>query len=412
MANTISSTMMGTAAPSITQLEAREVGDEIRYLGIGNAVLTSLIENSIYQTGDRKTGKGLIGKRSVKNIRYEMFTRGYRPFKFTVASGTEVETTGLTLSDVNGLQPYMTIYNPNTNTRFRVETVNSSTKVVKGTSFGDTFSAAAGDTLVLMAPAFPEGSTESMVVNGSDDQNFNILQFQRWSVSISWVLEATKMMAGGNRFTREKMYMVWEALADQERTLLLGDYSSSYASKNTTTGAQTGYTGEFPTTRGIYALAANSYDMKGSITAEKLRKNIPLNFGDYINDNDVFMAILGNEAYARIMELVNDNVKIYQDVGTDRELAQYGLKTNTIQTSGPRLTLLKHSAFNATGLDNQMLIFNPKMLGYVFLEGHDVSPNNGIQTPATHGKQDELYSYSGIETLDAGKSIMVVTNLF
>jgi hypothetical protein len=407
MANTISSSMMTHEAPSTTQLGAREVGDEIRYLGVGNAVLTSLVENSIYDSmGKRKTSKGLISKRGVKNVRYEMYTRSNRPYKVTVASGTEVESAGVTLSDANGIQPTMTLYNPATDTRCRVESVASS--VVTGTSIGGTFSCSTGDTLVVMAPAQPEGSTASMVVNGSDDNNFNILQFSRWSVSISWVLEAIKQLAGGAKLKREKMYLLWEALADAERCWILGDYTADYATKNTTTGTVTGYTGEFPTTRGLMKLAGVSASAGGAGSLSWLRKTLPTVMSEQTNDNDTFIALCGNEYYGRIVDEMADK----HQVDNNGDLKEFGIKSNKIVTAGPTIELVKHHVFNVAGLKNKMLIINPKNIGYVHLDGHDMKPNNGIQTNATHGTQDEVYAYHGIETLDAGKTITLVSNLY
>jgi hypothetical protein len=223
------------------------------------------------------------------------------------------------------------------------------------------------------------------------------------------VLEATKQLAGGNRFTREKMYGLWESMADLERTLIWGDYSASYASKNTTTGVQTGYTGEFPTTRGIANLAGNSFDAKGALNMAAIRRDLPLAMGDTIVDDQLFIAYCGNELYARIQEMLQD--KHYNTEG-EGELKQWGIKSRKLITSGPTIELVKHEAFNVGSFQNQMLVFAPENLGYVYLEGHDFGPNNGIQLPATHGKTDELYCYGGLETKDAGKSICLVTNCF
>jgi len=407
MGNTISSTMMSHEAPATDMLAQREVGDEIRYLGIGNSVLTAMIENSMFQDGKRKTSKGLIGKRSVKNVRYEMFTRSYRPYKVTVASGTEVESSGVTLDDDNGLMPYMTLYNPRTDTRCRVESVSSN--VIKGVTIGGTtFEAAADDELIVGAPAMPEGSTSSMVVNGSDDQNFNILQFSRWSVSISWVLEAIKQLAGGNRFTREKMYMLWEALADMERTFIMGDYSTDVATKNTSTGEQTGYTGEFPTTRGLLKLAANSVSADGAGNLSWIRKNLPDAMGETTNDNDMYVALCSNELFGRLVDEMDGKYSVDES----GELKVFGIKATKLITAGPTIQLVKHNMFNVAGMKNKLLVFNPANIGYVHLEGHDMGPNNGIQTNATHGKQDEVYAYFGIETKDAGKSITLASNMY
>jgi len=410
MANTISSTTMVTGAPSISQLEQREVGDQVRYLGFGTAVMTSLIENAIIDsiTGNKRTKKGLIGKRSVTNKRYEMFTRSPRPYKVTVASGTTITGGGVVLDDANGVVAGMTLINARNKTQCRVELV--STNTVTGSPCGvTTFSCAAGDTLMVGAVAKEEGSTATVIANGTDDQNFNMLQESRLACSASWVLEATDMMAGGKRFAREKMTLAMEFLADLERTWLFGDYTASYATKNTQAGALTGFTAEYSTTRGLYNLAANSYNMEEQMTYEKLRKNLPLAMGDTINDNQDLIALVGNETYARLQEIIDAK---HVSNASEGELKEFGIKSGKLITSGPNINFVKHSAFNISGIDNSMLIFCPENVGYVHMKGHDVSPNNKIGGNADHSTTDELYAYHGIETLDAGKSITVVTNLF
>jgi hypothetical protein len=409
MSNVTSGNMMGTGSPSITQQEQREVGDEIRYLGIGQANFTSLIENMIVdnKTGNMKRGKGLISKRKVSSIRYEMYNRSPRTSKFTVASGTTITGGGVVLTSVVGLRPGFTLFNPRTSSRCRVETI--STNTLTGTSFGaTTFSCAADDILIGMAPAIPDGSTEAIIANGTDDNTFNTLQFSRLGVSASWVLQKVKQIAGGERLTREKMYLVWEFLADWERTLLFSDYSADVATKNTTTGTDSGWTGEFPTTKGLIALAANSYDMQGQLTFQKWRKNVPLAFSSgTINDNQDLIALCGNEVFGTLQDQFQE-----KHYNTEKEgiLEKVGIKAYNTVTDGPNIKIIKDNNFNSGALRGTVAIFAPENLGYVSLEGADMTPNNNIQTNATHGRIDELYSYSGLETKDGGKSILIIQN--
>jgi hypothetical protein len=414
MANTISSSQMVQGAPSVTQLEAREVGDEIRFLGFGRAKMTSLIENTYIEnlTGKRKSGKGLISKRTVENIRYEMYNRSPRPFKFTVATGTEVTSTGITVSEsltaANGIQPGMTLHNANNLTSFRVEAISTGT--IKGSSYGaTTFSCTAGDPLILGATAVEAGNAAPIIVNGTDDNYGNTLQFSRLGVSASWALMAVKMLAGGPRFEREKMYLLWEFLRDMENTLILGERSGDYATKNTTTGSQTGWATEYPTTSGLLKLAARSSDFGKTLTLQRLRNQLPLDLGDTINDNQPLIAYLGNDAFGRIMDLFPDKHINMEGEGT---LAKWGIKSYKLVTSGPEIELVKHETFNTPGLSNKMVVFAPENIGYVSLKGHDLTNNNKIETPPTHGQTDELYAYFGLETKDAGKSICIVNNLF
>jgi hypothetical protein len=336
-----------------------------------------------------------------------MYTRAARAYKFEVTAGTEISSTGVTLASVTGLYPKAILHNPRNLTSCRVEAISTLTATGSSAS-STTFSCEVGDILVLGAGAEAEGSTAAPVVNGTDDQNFNTLQFSRLSVSISWVLDQIKQLAGGNRLTREKMYLVQEFLNDCERTWLLGDYTASSSTKNTTTGVQTGYATEYPTTRGLFKLAANSASAEGSGNLSWLRKSLPIAMGEQTNDNDMYIALCSNEYYGRVLDEMNEKLALDRD----GELKQYGIKSNKIVTAGPNIELMKHNTMNVPGLNNKLLVFAPKNLGYVHLEGHDVGPNNGIQDNATHGKQDEIYAYHGIETLDAGKTITVVSNLF
>lgn len=410
MSNDTTSSMIGSAAPSISQNEMREVADQIRYLGYGEASMSGLVKKTIVdgKTGQFKEGPGLISKRSVKNIRFEQYNRSPRPYKFTVTAGTEAESTGVTFSSVTGIMPGMMIYNPKNKTGFRAEAI--STLTVKGTSVGaTTFSCAADDVLVVGASAVKAGSDAPIIVNGTDDHDFNTLQFARLGVSIDWVMEQIKEMAGGKRFTREKMYLIHEFLRDMDHSLILGQCSGSVTSvpKNTTTGTQTGWVDEFPTTKGLINLAARSYDMLGSTTLDKIRRKIPLAMGDTVNDNQELVVLLGNDYFGRIQELNEAN-----HYNTEKEgvIGSSGIKCYDFLTAGPKLKLVKHSLMNVPGLDNTMLIFDPNNVGYVHLEGYDIKPNNGIQDNDVHGKIDELVAYFAVETKDAGKSIMFVTN--
>jgi hypothetical protein len=410
MSNTITSTPILHQAPSISQLDERDVAADIRYLGYGRAKLSVLVDNVNYKDGERKSSKGLIKKRSVSSLRYEMYTRTPRPVSCTVVSGTEIESSGIVVSSANGIPVEAIITNTRNNTSARVEIISGTT--LKGTSVGaTTFSVLADDTLSIDATATNEASITSPVMNGTNDQNFNNLQLSRWSASISWLKMKIKQMAtgkGGSVFADEKMYLLWESMEAMERTWILGNISGDSATKNTTTGVQTGFTGEFPTTRGLISLAANSINANGSGDISWMRQNLPLGMGDLVNDNDMYIGLCGSEYFGRVVEEQNSNVAL----DASGELAKFGIKATDIVTSGPTISLMKHRVFNLPGLKNKMLLFSPSNIGYVHMDGHDLGPNNKIQPNNAHYEQDEIYAYHGIETKDAGQTITLATNLF
>ena len=407
MPNTISQNPIGSQNPATDMLDQREVSDDIRFLGTGYAQILTLIENSHYTRDGKTSKKGLISKRAVRNPRYEMYTRSQRPKKVTVTSGTEIESSGLVLATVNGILPESTVFNPRNNTSARIEVITSATKTVKGTSI-NSFSAQADDVLVITAPATDEGSDTSSVYNGTDDQNYNTVQYSRWSVSITWVKEKVKQLAGGDRLKREEMYILWEAMEELERNWIFSNYSASIATKNTTTGQQTGFTAEFPTNNGLFALAANSQSANNAADIDWMVQQLPEAMGEFTNDNDTYIAFCGNEFLGRI---VGEQQNKYE-VSTSGLLSEFGIMAKDIVTSGPKISLVKHAAFNHPILKKKMLIFAPADLGYVYIEGHDLKPNNGIQDNKAHYTQNELYSYHGIETKNAGKTITVISDLF
>ncbi len=405
MGNEISQNPMASQNPALDMLDQKEISNMIRYLGHGHAKLSTLIEMVDYKDGQRKTTKGLITKRPVKNVRYEMFSRTPRPTTCTVASGTEIESGGIVVDDANGILPESTLFNPANNTSARVEVITGST--LKGTSI-NSFVVAAGDVLTITAPATDEASETSSVYNGSDDQNYNTLQFSRWSVSITWVMQKVKQLAGGERLKREEMYLLWEALDSLDRNWIFSNMTTSGGTKNTTTGVQTGFTKEFPTNRGLISMAANSVSANGGGNIDWLVQQLPESMGEVTNDSDTYVALCSNEYLGRVVGEQQSKVKLDQS----GILKEYGIKATDIVTSGPTISLVKYAPFNHPVLKNKMLIFAPADLGYVFMEGHDLGPNKGIQGNKAMFTQNEVYSYHGIETKNAGKTITYATNLF
>jgi hypothetical protein len=150
-------------------------------------------------------------------------------------------------------------------------------------------------------------------------------------------------------------------------------------------------------------------DKRITADMEKIRKNLILNMGDTINDKQDLVWLVGNETFARVQELMSEKHTNYSPEG---ELKEFGIRSERLVTSGPYINMVKHSAYNIQGRDNQGVIFCPENVGYVHQTGHDLQPNNKIGDNALHGEVDELFCYGGLETKDAGKSITVVTNLW
>jgi len=409
MANTPVATPIVQDDLSISQLDMREVSDEIRYLGYGSAKISVLIENALYKDGKREKSPALIGKRSLKtgNPRFEMYTRSPRADTVTVTSGTEITSSGFAVSSVAGVPIEALLYNPRNNTRARIETITTLT--IKGSSVGaTTFSCQAGDVLMILATATDEVSDTSHVINGTDDQNYNTLQISRWSVSISWLKEKIKQHAGGPRLSREKQHLLWESMEAMERNWIFSEMTADKATKNTTTGIQTGFTGEFMTNDGLVSLAANSVNANNAGDLSWIRQNLPLSMGDQMNDDDTYIALCSNEYHGRLVDEMDAKLSLDKS----GELDKFGITAYDIVTAGPKISLVKHKAFNQEALKDKMLVMAPRNLGYVYQQDHDLQPNNGIQDNKAFFTQDEIYAFHGIETKDAGNTLTWVTDLF
>ncbi len=409
MANTPIETPIVQDDLSINQLDMREVSDEIRYLGTGNAKISVLIENGLYKDGKRSKSPALIGKRALKtgNPRFQMYTRSERADTVTVTSGTEITSSGFAVSSVAGVPIEAGLYNPRNNTRARIETITTLT--IKGSSVGaTTFSCQAGDVLMILATETDEISDTSHVINGTDDHNENTLQISRWSVSISWLKEKMKQVAGGNRLSREKQYLLWESMEAMERNWIFNEMTADKATKNTTTGTQAGFTGEFMTNDGLVSMAANGVNANNSGDLSWIRQNLPLSMGEQMNDDDTYIALCSNEYYGRLVDEMDAKYNIDQS----GELKEFGIKATDVVTAGPKISFVKHKAFNLEALKDKMLVMAPRNIGYVYQEDHDLQPNNGIQDNKAFYTQDEIFAFHGIETKDAGNTLTWVTDLF
>lgn len=412
MSYTGSTTPVSSVDPSITMNEKRDVADKIRYLTQGLSSISSLIKGQIY---DSKTGKviekpGLIEKESVDAIRYEHYTRQARPMRFTVTSGTEITSAGVVLTSVNGLQVRQSLYNPRNKTMCRVEVI--STLTVTGQTVGSTtFSCEAGDELEAGPVEIEDNSSTSAPLNGSDDNGFNIIGYTRSGVSISEIAEALTPLAGGNRFAREKMYLMIEMLQRIDNGLVFSKKTTNSSTVNYTAGAQTGFTtGKFTTTDGLVALAGNSWDM-GGFSLSALRHTLP-NQINSVNDNEDMIGLCGNEFWGRVNEAVeSETVKNY-DVKSDGMLEKTGIKVVSLRTDGPTIKFIKLNCFNNKGSKNTFVVFQPSSVKYVFLKGQDIHPRTMIQDNKTLGKEDELVATYGLRTYDGGQSILHITNAF
>jgi hypothetical protein len=412
MAYAGSSTMAGMGNPAITQNEQRDVADKIRYMAGGLSPLCKIIAGIQLDsaTGKLKRGAGLIRKESVKDMRYENFSTPARPVKFTVTAGTEVASTGVTLAAVTGLSLQQELHNARNGTSCRVEDITTLT--VKGSSIGATFSCEVGDELISGPCPIAEGSAVSAPMNGTDDHSFNILGYVRSGVSMTDLAMLMKPIAGGDKFARQKANMLNEFLRSIDISMIHSKKSASSATQNYTSGAISPFNSDkFFTTDGLIKLAANSWDMENGFSLQALRHVLPLHMGDIYNENDEVMAIVSPNFYGKVQDAIDQKADATYQIEKG-EFDTYGVKTQKIRTDSVTLNFVKHSAMNIKGAKNRMIIFAPKNVTFVTLEGCDMVARPEIQTKKTLGREDEIVTTYGLRTEDAGETITDVTNCF
>lgn len=408
-----SSTMTGMVDPAINQNVQRDVrSDLIRYKAGGLSPICKIIAGLQLDsaTGKLKQGEGLIKKEAVTNMRFENYSTPARPSKFTVSSGTEVASSGVTLTSVTGLGLQQTLHNLRNDTMCRVEDITTLT--IKGSSIGSTFSCQAGDELVVGPPIVAEGSTVSAPMNGSDDHSFNILGYSRSGVSMTDLAMLMKPIAGGDIFARRKKTMLEEYLRDIDIAMLFSKKSANSATVNYTSGAISPFNSDkVYTTDGLVELAANSWDMENGFSLQAIRHVLPLHMGDIYNENDEVMAVISPDFYGKIQDAIDQKADAVYQIEKG-EFDTYGVKTQKIRTDSVILNFVKHSGMNIKGAKNRMIIFVPKNVTFCHLQGCDMVARAEIQTKKTLGREDEIVTTFGLRTEDAGETITDVTNCF
>lgn len=401
MSTVITSAYTTPAISTTGTLERRTVSDKIRNLFPGAATLFALVATGKVNKGEVLKSPGLIGKRGVSTRKYEWFTYTPLAIVFTVAS---VDGTNYTMSSVDGMVTKRTVMNTTNMHVGRVSSINTSTKVITVTAVTAAFTVTAGDTFLLMAPAYPQNSSSPSIVQKDDDNAYNVTQIARYPVAIAasakgnphyggdfWKRINEKNMIEGNRLTEHSML-----------------FSERPTSGDTTSDSTIGDT--FGTFRGAWNWAANEFPCGGAMTPEKFRKELPAAMSDTINPGQRVVFLTSRVIRSEIIEWANDKL-VYIDGKS--KLPEYGIgDVVKVATSGPSIEIVAHNAFDQTGMTNKGLIFVPDDMLYIFANGRDLQLKKGIQNNDVDGYMDEIIGEIGLAELSAGANVTKVTDWF
>jgi hypothetical protein len=409
MATAYRNTFYGVPASSATQNVPRYVEDKVRNLWPASAKLTAMVADGSVKDGEFTEAPGKISKKAVDNIRFECYSYTPLAVSVTAGTGTPLSGTTLTLTDTTELIPPYTLVNTANGTTARVDSRTSDT-VVEVTSFGTTaFAVSASDVLLVMAPAYHQGSVDPTSLWKDEDNLYNMTQIVRYVVEISGTAKANTSYFG-DYWQRMHKVGFQEGKRKTEGMLLFGNRPAS----GNTTAAGAVY-GAFSSTRGAWQWAGtnSSFDAGNSWTPDKWRTEVPAwyasNTANVVGDQSPMVMFCGNKVSGIMQGWVNMVQRI--DMGGG-EVDVFGLKARKFQTATFTALVINHDLFNRGAYANQALLFNPEELFYAFLKGRDIKPNNNIQSPSRDGYMDEMIGEVGLGVRDGGASMLRLTNLY
>lgn len=394
-----------TPAQSTTGTLKRTVSDDIRHLYPGNLLFALISSGMLTGVDTVAKQKGLIGKRKVNTPKYEAFTVDPATIEFTVSSVTSA--TEFVVSSADGLTLKMCLLNTRNRTVCRIAAISSTTLTV--VSVGDatgTFSCAAEDTLLAMAPAYEENSSSPYVLMTEPTNLYNYTQISRFAVEFSNTAKGNPHY-GGDYWQGIRKRSAYDGLRKVEIGALFMDRASS---TNQTTADAT--LGAFRSTRGLVQWAGTSWGAGGSMTADRWLTTLSEQFDETVGAENGLVALCGTAFYGRMLQWVAD--KMIVDLGKDSSLEMLGVKCNRFMTAKQPngIKVMVHDAFDRGSLANQMFIFDPDLAEYVYLRDRDFKPQNGIQNNDVDGVKDEILGEWGMHFIDGGQHAMLVTDLY
>jgi hypothetical protein len=357
----------------------------------------ALVQSGLGNGSDYSKETGLIKKRGVANVRYECFT--YTPLAITVTVATWSSIDSFTVSSADGLTLGMCLLNTRTRTVAKIQAISSTTINALSVGANGTFVAVAGDVLLLLAPAYKEGSSSPYLLTKDDDNVYNTLQIVRFAVQISKSAKDSPHY-GGNYWKRMNEKNVVEGLRKCDNTLIWSDRASS---GDTTTDATLG---DMRTVKGLEKWAGASKDAGGALTYESFMSDIVLAMNDTVGQDTKLLCLTGKRVYAEMLKWVADKQMVMES-GT---MEKFGVKTKKFITAGPEVEVLLHDSMDRGQLNKLMLFFDPEDLEYNYKNGRDLHPVNENQVPDADYVQNEMLGEIGISCLDGGSKVTLVTN--
>jgi hypothetical protein len=388
--------------PSATGTQKRSVNDKIRNLFPGSSKLMALVASGEVKKGEFAKGKGLLTKKSCDHRRYEFFVYTPPAVSYAVSS---VAGANITMDSVDGLTLKRTFVNATNMDVGRISSINVTTKVITVTGINDaSFTASAGDQLLVMAPAYEEGSSNPYRTSKDDDNQYNVMQLIRSPVAISASAKDSPHF-GGDFFGRMKEKDMIQLNRILENTFLFGERASTTTTDLT---ADTTLGDSFGTMRGYWNWAQKSFSCGGAMSPEKWMTGLDQGLSDTISDGQKLVFLTGSKVVGD-MNLWAEDKWMLQKEGS---YSKYGVKTSVFSTGKHDIEVMRHNAFDQRGFEGKGLIICPDDMEYVYKTGRDLQPRKGIQDNSTDGYEDEIFGELTCSELTGGLHCCKVTDWF
>jgi hypothetical protein len=343
----------------------------------------------------QRAAAGRISKRTTKTMKFEWLTFTPIGISVDVASGSDLSPV---VSDASGMVPGMTVMNMTNRNVAIIDAISTNTLALVAIGSAG-FTCVDTDRLLLLSPAFKEGSSNPETLAKEEDQLFNYVQIVRHAVEIAKTAQNNPHYGSEDYFKRIKRRQFEQARRHIENTLL---FSERAVSETTSTSAR----GAVYTTRGAVKFSANQFDAGGGMTLDKFTREMPLAMPDTVNPSKQMVMLCGRHIAAEMQTWYRDSL-VLQGPG---EYEKLGLKSSKFMTAGPTIHAIQHNAFDQAGMQNCAFVYDPEDFAYYFKEANDLHIAEDIQSNDSHTKKDELTGTCGFADIAGGANSTFITN--
>lgn len=395
---------MTTPTSSATGTLKRTVSDTLRHRFPGNSIFKFVSSGAIADLKEVKQQKGLFRKRSVPTALYERFVYDPLPVDCTVSSVTSA--TEFVVSSATGITLKTCLVNTKNRTVCRVQVISGTTLTV--VSVGDatgTFSCSAGDTLLIMAPAYEENSSNPYILMKDPTRLYNLTQISRFAVGVSGSAKDNPHYAS-NGYMEVKKRSLFEGFRKVEFSSMFMDRPSS--TNETTTDATLG---NFRSSRGLVQQAGTTWDAGGSMSHNRWLKDLSQAFDETVGMDMELTMVCGTNIFSEMVQWVNDGLIVEQK---NSNLEKFGMTCRKFVTAKQPngINIFLHDAFDRGSLAKCAFFFAAEMGEYVFLKGRDFKPQNNIQNNDVDGYKDEVIGEWSFDFIDGGQHALLLTNWY